>query len=101
MVRIFQSSSLRKDCTTLFIRFPDYPERQGVQRCQEILDGQVTRTDITMILTITETRKLLGDKSSKYTDDDLVDMINLLTYISDLIIDRFLAQRKESKTKSI
>lgn len=50
-----------------------------------------------MILTITETRKLLGDKSSKYTDDDLVEIINLLTYISDLIIDQFLTQRVNSK----
>ncbi len=54
-----------------------------------------------MILTIAETRKLLGEKSSKYTDDDLVDMINLLTCIADLIIDQYLAKREESKPKSI
>lgn len=48
-----------------------------------------------MIITIEETRKLLGDKNTKYTDEDLVDMVNLLTYISDLIIDRYLGQRSK------
>lgn len=47
-----------------------------------------------MILTIAETRKILGDKSSKYSDDELTDIINLLTYIADLVIDHYVLKQK-------
>lgn len=50
-----------------------------------------------MILTIKEARDLLGDKASRYSDEDLEGIINLFSYLADLIIDQYLAQRALDK----
>lgn len=50
-----------------------------------------------MILTIKEARELLGEKGSKYSDGDLEEIINLFSYLADLIIDQYLAQRAMDK----
>ncbi len=52
-----------------------------------------------MVITIEEARKLLGKASSKYSDQQVEEMINTLSLLSDLAIDSWLAKTPEERRK--
>ena len=50
-----------------------------------------------MIITIEEARKLIGKKHSKYTDEQIAEIINTLYAVSDLAIDSWIAKTPEER----
>jgi len=53
-----------------------------------------------MTMTAEEARKIMGKKADKYTDEELLDVINTLTVLSDLAIDSYLKKRTDEKRKT-
>ena len=54
-----------------------------------------------MVISIEEARKLMGKASSKYTDEQVGEVINSLSVIADLAIDSWLAMKPEERKKWI
>lgn len=50
-----------------------------------------------MIISIEETRKIMGLAEKKYTDVELEEIINTLIVLSDIALDSILAKRKEEQ----
>lgn len=52
-----------------------------------------------MIITIKEARQLMGEKADKYTDEQLVEVINTMGFLADMAIDVWLAKTPEERKK--
>ena len=48
-----------------------------------------------MIISISEARKIIGESHKSYTDEQIEEIIHILTAIADLAIDDSLAKRTE------
>lgn len=52
-----------------------------------------------MVITIKEARELMGKNADKYTDEQVEEMVNTLSVLSDLAIDSWLAKTPEERKK--
>lgn len=52
-----------------------------------------------MIITIKETRQLMGKNADKYTDEQIVETINTMDFLADMAIDVWLAKTPEERKK--
>lgn len=50
-----------------------------------------------MTISAQQARKIMGKKADKYTDEQLEEVINIFTVLSDIIIDDYIAKRKLRK----
>ena len=50
-----------------------------------------------MIVSVREARKILGKEAKQYTDEQIEEIVNLFTAISDLAIDSYLEKKKQGK----
>ena len=48
-----------------------------------------------MIISIAEARKLMGKTSSKYSDGQIEEVINIFEFMADMAIDCYLIKRKK------
>lgn len=54
-----------------------------------------------MIITIQEARKLIGKGYTKYTDEQVEEIINTLYAVSDLAIDSWIAKTPEERKQFV
>lgn len=52
-----------------------------------------------MIMTIDEARKAMGKAAAKYTDAQIDEMINTMSFLADMAIDTWLAKTPEERKK--
>lgn len=52
-----------------------------------------------MLITIEEARKLIGEGHTKYSDEQIEEIINTLYVISDLAIDSWISKTPEERKK--
>lgn len=52
-----------------------------------------------MAITICRARKILGEKATKMTDEEITQLITFLTRLSDIAIDSVLAKTSEQKRR--
>ena len=48
-----------------------------------------------MIISIVEARELMGKSSSKYSDNQIEEVINIFEFMADMAIDCYLIKRKK------
>ena len=50
-----------------------------------------------MTISVEEARKVMGKEASKYTDNQMVEMVNTLTVLADIAIDSWLAKTPKER----
>lgn len=54
-----------------------------------------------MIISVARTRKIMGKKAERYTDQQLEEVVNKLAVLADLAIDSYLIKYKQRKGEVI
>ena len=53
------------------------------------------------IIKISEARKLMGKTNKKYSDEQIEEVINIFTVLSDMAIDSYLEKRRQKRAEGL